>query len=496
MSVSDMLADILAKRNQMPLYYLLFRLWVSVGQNEFVLRYFSVIWAMLSLPLFFRLGQVIAGRQVGLLSAFFLAIAPFHIWYSQETRMYTLAVFSILSAHWFLTRLLKRDKRLKNQDGGASGDWIDWLGYGLSMLVGIYTHYFPLLILPAHYVFFVFHYRRHELSLFKWLTTACLVGLAAAIWVGLSLMSGAGKLAAPPWIQPVRWYEPILSLVTFSSGRTVDQTQPFALILLGTFLVGIAIALFSYWRIKATNLNSQTALNQTLFVRLLLIWLFVPMSIAFLVSLEWPVPGRPSFSIYVDRYLIIVLPAFLLLAAWGIVILAQRLHWRWLPPAVAMAAIVLVYPGLVKIYVDPSVGREDWRSALNRLDRDIQPDDTILLRPDVLLPLEYYTNNQSKIVEMPASTEDQNYAEAFSAEMEKIILKAAGESDRAWLITNFYISDTHGNAAERNKMVKRAAEHSPQRAWVEGNYPVLADWEYPGIRLTLVGLNKSPQFGK
>jgi hypothetical protein len=306
------------------------------------------------------------------------------------------------------------------------------------------------------------------------------------------MFSGAGKLAAPPWIQPVRWYEPLISLMTFIAGRTIDPIQPTVMILVAILSLGTFVVWFVYGRIRNPSGTRQDNNILTLFARLLLLWLFVPILIALIVSIEWPIPERPPFSIYVDRYLIITLPAFLLVAAWGIVTLAQRLRWTWLPAATVMAVFVLVLPELFKIYDDPSVGREDWRSALSHLEKETRPDDTILLRPDVLLPLEYYTANLSNTAELPPSTGDQAFTGAFSAEMDKIMLKTAQVSDRAWLITNFYISDPHGRADQRNDMVNQAAEFSPQRAWAEENYPIVAEQEYhPGIRVTLFDLTQS-----
>lgn len=102
-----MFEDLFQKRNHLPFYFLLVRIWSTIGESEFVLRYFSTILSVLSIALIFSVGRLLAGPRVGFVAALLLSISPFHIWYSQEARMYTLMTVSVLAAHWFLFRLLR-----------------------------------------------------------------------------------------------------------------------------------------------------------------------------------------------------------------------------------------------------------------------------------------------------------------------------------------------------------------------------------------------------
>ena len=76
-----------------PLYYLLLKWWVDLaGLSEFGLRYLSVVFGVLLIPSVYILGSRLFNRYVGLLAALLIALNPFLIWYSQEARMYALAV--------------------------------------------------------------------------------------------------------------------------------------------------------------------------------------------------------------------------------------------------------------------------------------------------------------------------------------------------------------------------------------------------------------------
>jgi hypothetical protein len=80
-----------------PGYYLFLKPFLHLGASEFALRLPSAIVATLAVPLLFiaalRLGSVLRlarPARVAALSAFLLAAAPLHVWYSREARMYAL----------------------------------------------------------------------------------------------------------------------------------------------------------------------------------------------------------------------------------------------------------------------------------------------------------------------------------------------------------------------------------------------------------------------
>jgi 4-amino-4-deoxy-L-arabinose transferase-like glycosyltransferase len=51
-----------------PLYYLLMRGWLGLaGDSEFALRYFALCFGILSVPLIYQAGKLLAGQRAGLL---------------------------------------------------------------------------------------------------------------------------------------------------------------------------------------------------------------------------------------------------------------------------------------------------------------------------------------------------------------------------------------------------------------------------------------------
>ncbi|KXK11102.1 MAG: Oligosaccharyl transferase STT3 subunit [Microgenomates bacterium OLB23] len=114
---------------QPPLYYVFSHVWmqlgnlISIGSLEWFLRLPSVFFGLITIYLTFLLGKKMFSLHVGLFAAFLLAIAPFHIYYSHEFRMY-----SLLTLLCLLCWNALYDKR--------------WILLSLFVALSTYTHYF------------------------------------------------------------------------------------------------------------------------------------------------------------------------------------------------------------------------------------------------------------------------------------------------------------------------------------------------------------------
>ena len=94
-----------------PLYFILLKLWIYLfGVSALWLRMFSVILGTASVYFFYLLGREIFEEKLGLLSAFLLAISPFHIYYSQQIRQFTLVTLLAIISLYFFILYLKHQK--------------------------------------------------------------------------------------------------------------------------------------------------------------------------------------------------------------------------------------------------------------------------------------------------------------------------------------------------------------------------------------------------
>lgn len=106
-----------------PLYFLLLHFWLHLTSSDAGIRLFSAICGVLNIPVMYLLGRRIAGRVVGLLAALILAVAPFHVMYAQEARMYTLLALLVSLSLYFLARLLSDPRAAEAPLGSGLVDW-------------------------------------------------------------------------------------------------------------------------------------------------------------------------------------------------------------------------------------------------------------------------------------------------------------------------------------------------------------------------------------
>lgn len=297
-----------------PLYYLLLRGWVALaGESEAALRGFSAVAGSLAVAACAWAGREILGRRVGLWSAAFVAVAPIHVYYSQEARTYawlTLALFLVLGSAWRAARV----------DSPRA-----WIGFGLAALAAVYSHYFALLALVPVVLLPLLaeergRSRRRALRLGVALAG---VGVGLAPWLLLSFGFSDSTLRRVDWIQAA-WEAtpPALaipkSLEVFAIGperstlsiflkQYTGLEYPLWLRGLGLASVfAIAVAAASRWRDGSVGVSRLGARK---------LWLALCLALPLLAL--WVVSfWKPLYV--VGRYDLVGFPAFALLAGLGL----------------------------------------------------------------------------------------------------------------------------------------------------------------------------------
>lgn len=474
MPLDEMFANLIGIRDQVPFYYWLMRFWRKIGTEPIILRLFSVYFGMVSIAIFYKIGRRLDGQSVGLLAPFLLAISPFHIWYSQEVRMYALLPTLLLLAHLCLLRLLQNNR------------WQLWLAYGLTMTAALYTHYFAFFVVLVHYIFFVLHLRQIRRQTASWFLTMLAVGAAFAPWAYLVTSRTAGYGAAvPDWINLIQWRDLPQTLTVFAAGFGLGRGSWLAAICTAVFLIGIGSSFKFLPKKQANNLPLSA---KTLHTRLLLIWLVLPLLITFLVSLENGLLPTSGFSVYHDRYLIISLPPFLLLTALG---------WqRWRKQTAVFWPLLLfisVVSGmsLWQQVNNPAFARSGWPTAFAQIEA-ITPETAVIIgHKDALLPVAYYGNGRYPFVQIPPPESDA-ITPTFADTMAQQLTLAAEQHNLVWHVEQFYNFDPHGYPDVRNTAVANPTE-TPTHTWLNTHFTILDQRQLPGLRLTLYDLEMKTQ---
>ncbi|MCX7669694.1 MAG: glycosyltransferase family 39 protein, partial [Anaerolineae bacterium] len=136
-----------------PFYYLLLRGWlIAMGYPtghadpngiglEFAAGFFSLFFGVLLIALTYVMARRFAGTRAAFIAAALVALSPYHIWYGQEVRMYTLAAGLGVVATLALAAGIQR--RTANVEFRA------WAIYAMVAAAGMYTLYYFAFLLIA-----------------------------------------------------------------------------------------------------------------------------------------------------------------------------------------------------------------------------------------------------------------------------------------------------------------------------------------------------------
>ena len=353
------------------LYFLITHSLLYVADNDFVLRFPAVLFGVLGVAITYSLGARLLGRREGLGGAFLLSISSLHIRYSQDARFYTLLLFLSLLSLYFLYRGI-----LENE-----GRW--WIGFTICSILNVYNHHIAFLVLLAETVLVAGLWAAQALSTRKRSPSA---GEAAHLSgkvasspdqnLGLSFVVSLAVIAMT--------YVPMLSHLLRGLGgpKGLGGTATRGMSLTASFLTKIldAWGIGSGWAVLVLFIpfligTLVAARDQRGQLWVLFCWLVVPFAVLF------GVPAQHSFR---PRYVLFMLPLYLLFVARGLTAASELIRVRWpgrrlrlqdLGLVAFLTAIALLSATAVHAYYVED--RVDWRSGAALLARSISPGEVI-----------------------------------------------------------------------------------------------------------------------
>lgn len=353
-----------------PLSYVLTHFWIQFGRNEVWLRLLPVIFGVGTVYVLYLLGKRLFNEKVALLAALLLAIAPYHIYYSQEFRMYSMATFFAVVSMYFFVNLLENFHVSLRQ---AQGRKI-LLGFILSSSALLYTHYLGGILFLSQIIYLLVV----EKKLFKqFIWIYGLIALLFLPWVPflyqqLSLGIRADEVL-PGWSS-------MLSLSAYKALPLLFTKFIIGRIDFNNSIIYGSVVLFSFSIIGSTFVPIFKKIKEQK-VLLLLFWFFIPVLFTFLVSFK--VPMFQPFR------LLFILPAFLLLIAYGIFEL-KKFQMLLLRLVVVM---LLLFQGI--FLINSSYWREDWRGAVLEADKFTKDQGAVLFAwKEPFPPYKFYSEEQ------------------------------------------------------------------------------------------------------
>ncbi|WP_121970667.1 glycosyltransferase family 39 protein [Leptolyngbya sp. BC1307] len=155
-----------------PLYYLLMRFCLQIFHAPVASRWLAVGLGLLLLPAIYWLCQeLFESAAVGWSAIALIAVSPFHVLLAQEARQYTLWALLATVSSAFLLRSLRHNSGRQ------------WLAYGLTAVLGLYSHLFFLWVLVTHGLYVLIVEHRLTQRLLRYVMVSVGVGIAFLPWV-------------------------------------------------------------------------------------------------------------------------------------------------------------------------------------------------------------------------------------------------------------------------------------------------------------------------
>jgi 4-amino-4-deoxy-L-arabinose transferase-like glycosyltransferase len=353
------------------IYNIFLALWIRLaGISEIAVRFPSAVAGVLTIPVLYLLARRVIDPTVGLFAAGLLAISPYHLWYSQEAKMYAILVLLATGSSLLLVEALER------------GRWPWWAGYVAVTSLMFYTHVASVLVFVAQALYIACTWRRWAKQRKALLISGALLTLPylpIALW---ALRVVGGEVAT--WQPDVGLWDALRILgIKFAANRIEPEIERnAALLFLALAVTGLGWLL---WRRQRERW-----------------WLFlsalaaIPVVGLYLVSLR--------NSVFSDRYAIVALPAYLTLVAVGLVFLVRGRLWP-----VGMIALLFVasyaWAPIRDVNRSQAAEKEDWRSAYAYVAANAQPGDTIIVHPGyIITTFDYYAQRESRLRQYPVAT--------------------------------------------------------------------------------------------
>ena len=389
-------------------YYLLLHFWQRLGTGELLVRSLSVLFGILTVPVFYKLARIFSGERLARTATLLLVTNLLFVFYAQQARSYSLLLFLVTLSSLLFLKLLHRPASLKYL-----------VLYLLTASLAFYSHLLAGLVILTHYISLLFIPRLVPWKKFIVLSIGIFVSLIPL------LVSPAFRGHQIDWMQ-----NPQLTLLPLT-----------AVVLSGDLLVTTAIyglvVLWLLWKNK--NIFQSPDRDKHKFIFLLL-WAGFPVISAFLFS-EFVKP------LYEPEHFIISLPALLILVALA---LESINNPKWLSKI--LIALVLIFSGFRLFtwysgrknphWVINNINPRDWRSLAGYIESQAQPTDAVMFYAYYSrFPFAYYFNAQkASVLEISSGAYPRGGGTVLPDPDLALLDSLSQTHDRVWLILSYHDS--------------------------------------------------------
>ncbi len=317
--------------NHPPFHFIALHYWGLIGQSDFLLRLFSAIMATLSIAAIYTLGRSIFDSRIGLLGAVITALAPYQVYYSQEVRGYsTLFLATIILLLSYFQAVATNSRR-----------W--WATFACSAIYGMYVQYWIAFVLLSLHLDLLLRPSKRKVAWSRLALADLSVVLAFSPWLSVFFSRLQVVIGGKFWLTRPGLARLLSAPYAFILSQFVSETLvPLA------FVLVLFLFIMTHLQV-ARELARRGRDSAGLILLLLAFW--TPLLLTFIIS-QW-VP------VYLERTLIVAVPALYLLVSWG----AVRTKERYVNLGLLLLAALFAMNALHNWYFNPAFGKPPFRTA-------------------------------------------------------------------------------------------------------------------------------------
>ncbi len=342
-TLAETLRTIVRPEDNGPLFYLLLFGWRHLaGDSDFAVRFLSVLFSVLTMPMVYRLAAQLLGWRAAALTTGMIAFSPFTLWFAQEAKMYALHMMAATASTLMLLEAFQKGKAWR------------WAGYALALSFTLYSHFFGGFLAVAQGIMSILlGWRRWK----RWLAyglTMLIIALTHLPLLNVGWRVIRGYQPRDPW----RAFMPLGDIARDMLARYFYRLSyaeaPWFWLLPPALLLVAGIFSLRHARRREAGI--------------LLVQALAPVLIFYPISYRVPV--------YAANYLSATLPALFTLTAWGV----ERMARLWRPLALIGATLGLLMLGSTwRDLTNPAYQRSDWRFIARYVEDHEGPSDLVVI---------------------------------------------------------------------------------------------------------------------
>jgi len=332
---SGMLGIFRNYENNMSFYYVALHIWMQFfGETELATHSLSLLFAVLTIPVFFKLERNWMNKSSALLGGLLLVANPLFAYYAIESRSYSFLILSATVSTLIFIRLMRKP------------GYILAICYGLSITAGIYIHYFGIL-LPLVHALSIYWTKLTRLQIRSFLLSGLLVliGLLPLLIFPPQNKSQIDWIIKPDLLH--LWY-------------TIKDLFGGVFVIL-VLIICLFFILRKGYRKDATNEGYSLS-------RLSIFWTIVPACLLFLFS--WLV--KPAF---LTRFFVWCLPGAVLLTC----LIVGYTGWSHIRKSVIWVLVMVFL--LIRTYGILRIKGSGYQEAVQFLNERIQAGESVVAYP-------------------------------------------------------------------------------------------------------------------